>query len=79
MIDSIGSTSGASGSQRMQATGQIAPLRNNVAAVNAIVQTQQRSSSTTFPVTALAVPQTTKSGNTPNAKVPRGSLVDLLA
>ena len=79
MIDSIGSTSGAGNAQRTQATGQVATLRNNSAVLNAIVQTQQKSSSAKNIVNALAVPQPTKSGNSSNVKLPRGSLVDVLA
>jgi hypothetical protein len=76
MIDSVSSTSNA---PRVQSAVPAAALRNNPVVLNAIVQTQQRSSASTAPVTALAVPQTSKSGNSSNVKLPRGSLVDVLA
>jgi len=79
MIDSIGSNSGARNAHHAQATSNVPTLRNNPAVLNAIVQTQQKASSATNLVSALAVPQTSKSGNSSNVKLPRGSLVDVLA
>ena len=78
MVDSITSTS-ANSVNRLQTAQQAASLRNNTAAVNSIVQTQQKSSSATSPVLALAVPQTSKSGGSSRIKVPRGSLIDVVA
>ena len=78
MVDSITSTS-ANSVNRLQTAQQAASLRNNAAAVNSIVQTQQKSSSATSPVLALAVPQTSKAGGSSRIKVPRGSLIDVVA
>jgi hypothetical protein len=77
-IESIGSKTSTNAAQRAQATAQTTGLRNNPAVLNAIVQTQQKSSNAVAPVKAFAVPQTAKSGATP-PKLPRGSLVDVLA
>jgi hypothetical protein len=77
-IESIGSSSGSVTTQRAQAAAQTSGLRNNPAVLNAIVQTQQKSSNATSIVKAFAVPQTSKSGGSSNVKLPRGSLVDVL-
>jgi len=78
MIDSISGT-GSSSINRTQITPQTSGLRNSPAVVNSIVQKQQKSSNATVPVLALAVPQTTKSGGSSRLKVPRGSLIDVVA
>ena len=79
MIDSVGSSTNASSSSRTQAVSQTQSLRNNPAVLNAIVQTQQRASGATAPAPAFAVPQTTRTGASANVKLPRGSLVDVIA
>ncbi len=77
-VEPITSTSNAAQTQRAQTAAQTSGLRNNPAILNAIVQTQQRSSGAVAPVKVFAVPQTSKSGDS-KVKLPRGSLVDVLA
>jgi hypothetical protein len=79
MVDSIGSTTKIGSPQSIQAATQANSLRNNPAVLNAIVQTQQKSSGATAPVKIFAVPQSAKSGNSSTTRLPRGSLVDVLA
>jgi hypothetical protein len=74
MVDSITSATSAP----KPVTTPVSSSRSHVT-INAIAQTQQKRSGATNTVTALAVPQSAKSGNTSNTKVPRGSLVDVLA
>ncbi len=76
-IDSIGGTTNAAATQRAQSAAATSGLRNNPSVLNAIVQTQQKSSNATSIVKAFAVPQTSKSGSS-TVKLPRGSLVDVL-
>jgi hypothetical protein len=78
MIDSIGSSTSIASSHRTQAATQTNSLRNPDV-LNAVQQTSQRSSNATAPVKIFAVPQTTKNGTTSGPKLPRGSLVDVLA
>ena len=78
MIDSVSSV-GSTSTPRTQSTPQTSGLQRAPAAVNTVVQKQQKSSSATAPVLALAVPQTAKGGNGSRIKVPRGSLVDVVA
>ena len=75
MVDSVGGV--GSGASRAQ-TGQASGLRNNPAVLNDIIRTQQRVAGARN-VTALAVPQTSKGSDSGKVKVPRGSLVDVLA
>jgi hypothetical protein len=80
VIDSIKNTTSAGASSRAQSVSQTSGLRNNAVVLDAIVQTQQKASGATARVnTALAVPQSAKSGNSGSVKLPRGSLVDVLA
>ncbi|MGB9151944.1 MAG: hypothetical protein WCD70_02535 [Alphaproteobacteria bacterium] len=79
MIDSISGTSSSSNPRTTQATPQTSGLQRSPVVVNAIVQKQQKSSNATAPVLALAVPQTAKSGASSRIKVPRGSLIDVVA
>ena len=72
MVDSIKSIGSTPRPQSAQAT---ASLRNNPLLLDSIVKTQQQNSGTR---TALAVPQSAKSGASSSTKLPRGSLVDLL-
>jgi hypothetical protein len=78
MIDSIGGL-GTSSTTRTQQTPQTSGLQRSPVELNAIVQKQQKASGATAPVLALAVPQTTKSGGSSRIKVPRGSLIDVVA
>jgi hypothetical protein len=77
-IESISKSTSAVSTQRAQTASQTSGLRNNPDVLNAIVQTQQRSSNATAPTKVFAVPQSTKSGNS-TVKLPRGSLVDVVA
>jgi hypothetical protein len=77
MIDSIGTVTSSAVTQRSQSALQTNSLRNT-AVLTAVQQTQQRSSGSTAPVKVFAVPQSSKSGSKP-PKLPRGSLVDVLA
>ncbi len=80
MVDQISSTSSSTSLQRSQNAASTTSLRNNPVVLNSIVQTQQKKAGATNLVTALAVPQTSKtSGSSSNVKLPRGSLVDVLA
>jgi len=80
MIDSVNNSKGVNASSRIQNTSQTQGLRNNPVVLDAIVQTQQKTSGSTARVnTALAVPQSAKSGNSNSVKLPRGSLIDVLA
>ena len=80
MIDPVNSAGGANAASRAQSTTQTQSLRNNPVVLDAIIQTQQKASGATVRVqTALAVPQSAKSGNNGNVKLPRGSLIDVLA
>lgn len=76
VIESIGSTTSAPATQRSQTTASASGLRNPDV-LNAVQQTSQKRSNAVAPVKIFAVPQTAKTGTTP--KVPRGSLVDVLA
>jgi hypothetical protein len=76
MIESIGSYT--STPQRVQSTSPSSRLQDPHV-LTAIQQTQQRSSGATAPVRVFAVPQTSRSGSSTAPKVPRGSLVDVLA
>jgi hypothetical protein len=78
-IDSIGKTSSATATQRAQSASATSGLRNSPDVLNAITQTQQSSSNAVAPVKILAVPQPSKSGNSSTLKLPRGSLVDVVA
>jgi hypothetical protein len=77
-VESITNATSAAATQRAQSVAQTSGLRNNTAVLNAIVQTQQRTSNATAPVKVFAVPQTSKSGES-KVKLPRGSLVDVIA
>jgi hypothetical protein len=77
VVDSINSTGSVTSTQRAQTAAQNSALRNNAVVLNAIVQTQQKASGTSK--VALAVPQTSNSGNASKVKLPRGSLIDVLA
>ena len=77
-IDPISNTSSATSAQRAQTASQTSGLHNNPAVLNAIVQTQQKASNAAAPVKVFAVPQTSKTGTT-TPKLPRGSLVDVVA
>ena len=72
MVDSIKSVSS---NPRTQSASSTNALRNNPVLLDSIVKTQQQSSGRT----ALAVPQSAKSGASSSTKLPRGSLVDLIA
>lgn len=77
MIDSISGT-GSTPINRVL-TPQTSGLRNSPAVVNSIVQNQQKTSSAAAPVLSLAVPQSAKTGGSSRLKVPRGSLIDVVA
>ncbi len=77
MVDPVNSISNSASVQRAQTAAQNSALRNNPVVLNAIVQTQQRTAN--LPKVALAVPQTSGSNNSSKVKLPRGSLVDVLA
>ena len=79
MIDSISGASTSSNIRTTQATPQTSGLQRSPDVLNAIVQKQQKSSGATVPVLALAVPQTAKPGGSSRIKVPRGSLIDVVA
>ena len=78
MIDSIGSSTSVGNSQRSQASSQTTGLRS-VDVLNAVQQKSQKTSGATAPVKVFAVPQTAKSGNAATTKLPRGTLLDVLA
>lgn len=74
------SVNSVNSSNRTQNVAQGQSLRNNPVVLDAIVKTQQKTSGSAAPVnTALAVPQSAKTGGTSGVKLPRGSLVDVLA
>ncbi|MDR3424396.1 MAG: hypothetical protein P4M13_04870 [Alphaproteobacteria bacterium] len=77
MIDSIGSATSSAAVSRTQTALQTSSLRNPDI-LTAVQQTQQRSSGATAPVKVFAVPQASKKGAGSGAKLPRGSLVDVL-
>lgn len=78
MIDSVGSaTGGVSSNQRTQSSGQVDRARSTTV-LNAVQQSTQKSSSNA-PVKVFSVAQASKSGASANTRLPRGSLVDLLA
>jgi|GEM_PF-4022235 hypothetical protein len=78
MIDSIGSSTSLPSTQRAQTALQTNSLRSTQV-LTAVQQTQQRSSNAVAPVKVFAVPQASKNGGSSTAKLPRGSLVDVLA
>ena len=78
MIDSIGSSTSLATARHAQASLQTNSLRSP-AVLTAIQQKQQKTSGATAPVRVFAVPQSSKSGASSTAKLPRGSLVDVLA
>lgn len=80
MIDSIGSSSGNSSTLRSQSLVETSRLRNTEV-LTAIQQAPQRASGATAPVTVFSVTQVDRGDamGTSTAKLPRGSLVDILA
>ena len=78
MIDSIGSSNSLASTQRAQTALQTSSLRSP-AVLTAIQQTQQKSSGATAPVRVFSVTQASNTGASSTAKLPRGSLIDVLA
>ncbi|MDE1901673.1 MAG: hypothetical protein KGI37_08530 [Alphaproteobacteria bacterium] len=78
MVDSISNVPSSVSLQRAQTAASTA-LRNNNVGTTTIIQAQRASNATAPITTALAVPQSAKTGGSGNVKVPRGSLVDVLA
>ena len=77
MVDQIGNIPGLNSAQRSQTAAQASSVRNPTV-LNAVQQTRQKSSHAVAPVKIFAVPQSAKSGASSTAKLPRGSLVDVL-
>ena len=79
MVDSITGVNSLVQARAVQVTPQTTGLKSSPQTVNAIVQKPQKASGATAPVLSLAVPQTAKGANGSRIKVPRGSLIDVVA
>lgn len=75
MVDSVNGV-GASSINRIVTSAQSNSLRNTSSS-GSVTQSQNKSNGASSSSFALAVPQTSKSGS--RVKVPRGSLVDIVA
>jgi len=78
MIDSINNSTNLPSTLRSQSLTQVSRARSTEI-LPAVQQSQQKTSGGSGAMTAFAVPQTGKSGATSTPKLPRGSLVDVLA
>jgi hypothetical protein len=78
MIDSIGSSANLPSAKRAHTSLQTSSLRNT-SILTAVQQTQQRLSNAVAPVKIFAVPQASRNGIASPTRLPRGSLVDVLA
>jgi hypothetical protein len=78
MIDSIGSSTNLPATLRTQASLPASRL-SDTSVLTAVQQTQQKTSNAVVPVKVFAVPQTSRNGSSATSRLPRGSLVDILA
>jgi hypothetical protein len=75
MIDSIGSSSNLPSTVRAQTSLQTSRLRD----ADVLTAIQQRASNAAAPMRVFAVTQASRNGSSSMSKLPRGSLVDVLA
>ena len=78
MIDSVGSSTSFPSTSRAIAVSQTSSLRTS-SVLTAIQQTQLQTAHAVEPVRVFAVPQTSRNGSSAMTRLPRGSLVDVLA
>ena len=79
MVDKISGGASSAASQRLQELAQSNRLRNT-SVLTAVQQSDKQTTNARSAVQVFAVPQTNQSGTASGtAKLPRGSLVDVLA